>query len=154
MCTCTEDKEPSEFDLANNASVIAYLNMMQAIITRLAGNSVQCKTWCFAIVGALVGLAGATKDLRLLWVIAVPLAAFSVADAFYLAQERKYRDLYNGKIDLIHRGKFKIEHCFVLQAKAGFWNRVGAFFSWSVLGLYAWPVVIVALYLARRHGLI
>jgi hypothetical protein len=31
---------------------IAHLNHMQAIITRLAGNSLQCKTWCLAIVGA------------------------------------------------------------------------------------------------------
>src|SRR5262245_63573738 len=102
MCKCTQDKEPSPFDLANNASVIAYLNMIQAIVTRLAGNSIQCKTWCFAIVGAFVGLAGATKDLRILLAAAIPLAAFSVTDALYLAQERKYRKLFTNPFYWLH----------------------------------------------------
>ena len=36
----------SPLDPAENPAVIAHLNMLQAVITRLAGNSAQCKTWC------------------------------------------------------------------------------------------------------------
>ena len=57
-----EEKPPSAFYPADNAAVIAHLNYLQAIITRLAGNSAQCKTWCLAIVSALFSFAGAFKN--------------------------------------------------------------------------------------------
>ena len=59
-----DDRAPenpaSQLEPANSPAAITHLNMLQAVITRLAGNSAQCKTWCVAIVSALFGLAGAT----------------------------------------------------------------------------------------------
>jgi hypothetical protein len=55
---------PSAFFPADNPAAIAHLNHVQAIIARLAGNSLQCKTWCLAIVGALFGLAGSLEKSR------------------------------------------------------------------------------------------
>jgi len=59
---------------AESPAVIAHLNMLQAVVTRLAGNSAQCKTWCVAIVSALFGFAGATRSGRIAAAAIIPIA--------------------------------------------------------------------------------
>jgi hypothetical protein len=61
----TPDKPGSPLAPAESTAVTAHLNLLQAIITRLAGSSAQRKTWCVTIVSALFGLAGATKSGRI-----------------------------------------------------------------------------------------
>src|SRR5436305_10978591 len=38
-------------------SARAYLTLLQGVITRMAGNSTSCKTWCVTIVSAIFALA-------------------------------------------------------------------------------------------------
>lgn len=74
-----------------------HLKMIQEVIGRLAGNSGQMKRWTLAIVAALLGLA-ATDD-RLLAVVAVYIVlVLAFLDAYYLAQERAYRALYDAAV--------------------------------------------------------
>ena len=89
------DKPDSQLATAGSPAVIAHLNMLQAIIARLAGNSAQCKTWCVAIISALFGLAGATKSRSIAETAIIPILVFGFVDAAYLANEKAYRDLYN-----------------------------------------------------------
>jgi hypothetical protein len=89
------EKPGSPLASAESPTIIAHLNMLQAVVTRLAGNSAQCKTWCVAIVSALFGLAGATKSGRIAVAAIIPILVFGFVDAAYLANERAYRDLYN-----------------------------------------------------------
>src|SRR5215467_10173513 len=91
----TADKPDSPLAPAESTAVTAHLNMLQAIVTRLAGNSAQCKTWCVTIVSALFGLAGATKSGRIAVAAIIPILVFGFVDAAYLANEKAYRDLYN-----------------------------------------------------------
>ena len=42
---------------------IAHLQMIQAIITRLAGNSFMIKRWSVALVAALLALAAASTNM-------------------------------------------------------------------------------------------
>src|SRR4051795_3308307 len=79
----------------NDPAAIEHLKMLQAIITRLAGNSAQCKTWCVTIVSAVVAFAGAMKQERLVALAILPILIFGFLDLAYLANERAYRDLYN-----------------------------------------------------------
>src|SRR6266852_994946 len=79
---------------ADNPAVIAHLNMLQGIITRLANNSASCKTWCLTLVGALVSLAGATHQPGIVQFAAIPVIIFAFLDTRYLAHERAYRPLY------------------------------------------------------------
>ena len=37
----------------NDPAVTSHVNMMQGIISRMAGNSASCKQWCIALVSAL-----------------------------------------------------------------------------------------------------
>jgi hypothetical protein len=76
-------------------AALAHLNMLQAVITRLAGDSAQCKTWWVVIVSALLGLAGATKSGRIAAAAIIPLLVFGSVDAAYLANEKAYCNLHN-----------------------------------------------------------
>lgn len=71
---------------------IKHLEMIQAVITRLANISVLMKGWGVTLVSALMAL-GAAKDgdPRLILVAMVPLISFAVLDAYYLWLERRYR---------------------------------------------------------------
>jgi hypothetical protein len=72
-----------------------HLEFIQAIISRLAGNSFQMKGWNVALATAAVGFAAAKDSKPTLAVLAVvPALAFWFLDAYYLTLETLYRDLY------------------------------------------------------------
>jgi hypothetical protein len=72
-----------------------HLEFIEAIISRLAGNSFQMKTWNVALATAAVGFAAAKDSRPTVAVIAiVPALAFWFLDAYYLGLEELYRSLY------------------------------------------------------------
>ena len=76
-----------------------HLEFIEGIISRLAGNSFQMKGWNVALATAAVGLAAAKDSKPTLAVLAVvPALAFWFLDAYYLALETLYRDLYKKAI--------------------------------------------------------
>jgi hypothetical protein len=138
--------------LALDPAVIAHLSMLQAVVTRLAGNSAQCKTWCVAIVSALFGLAGATKSGRIAAAAIIPIAVFGFVDAAYLANEKAYRDLYNAIVAKIRDGSYGLADRFNLSAPADAGHYIWGLSSWSV-----WPVylgLIVAYVVVLLSGLL
>src|SRR5687767_14756523 len=93
---------------ADNQAVTAHISMLQAIITRLAANSASCKTWCLALVGALLSFAAGTDSPRLAAFAVVPIVMFAFLDSQYLAQERAYRDLFVKVVGKIRDGSYAI----------------------------------------------
>jgi hypothetical protein len=133
-------------------SVIAHLNMLQAVVTRLAGNSAQCKTWCVAIVSALFGLAGATKSGQIAVAAIIPIVVFGFVDAAYLANEKAYRDLYNSVVEKIRNRTYGLADYANLSAPADAGHYLWALSSWSV-----WPVylgLIIAYVVVLLSGLL
>lgn len=122
---------------AESPAAIAHLNMLQAVITRLAGDSARCKTWCVAIVSALFGLAGATKSARIAAIAIIPILVFAFVDAAYLANEKAYRDLYNAIAAKIRGGAYQLADFGDLSAPGDTQHYVSALKSWSV-----WPVYV------------
>ena len=70
--------------------------MVQTIVTRMAGNSAQMKTWAISIVTAVVVFSGLSESPH--WLIGaggcVAVVAFWIMDARYLYLERCYTKLY------------------------------------------------------------
>lgn len=64
----------------------------QAIVTRLASNSVQVKTWCVTAVGALAAVAVNNDRGGLFFVALAILVIFMLLDVQYLWLERRFRD--------------------------------------------------------------
>ncbi len=126
----------SELWPADNSAVTAHISMLQAIIARLATNSASCKTWCLAMVGALLSFAAGTESPRLAAFAIVPIVMFAFLDANYLAQERAYRDLFNAVVDKIRKATYAVTDSFEAKAPLKPGALAAAFRSWSIWPFY------------------
>ena len=62
----------------------------------MSANCTSCKNWLITIVSALFALQLANASLKpYLWISLVPTVLFLVLDAYYLGQEKRFRDLEN-----------------------------------------------------------
>ena len=83
-------------NMGNGAETkIAHLQMIQAVITRMAGNSFMVKGWTVTLVTALFALAAADANRFFVYVAYLPAVMFWVLDAYFLRQERLFRKLYD-----------------------------------------------------------
>jgi hypothetical protein len=73
---------------------LKHLEMLQAVITRMASNSFLVKGWSLTLFSAIL-VAGAKESSSVLWIAIVPVVSFWILDGFFLRQERLYRGLYD-----------------------------------------------------------
>ena len=74
---------------------IQHLEFIQNIINRMNSNSFHIKGWMITILSALLALYANTNNVSYVFVAIIPTTLFWYLDAFYLQQERKFRELYN-----------------------------------------------------------
>ena len=134
---------------ADNPAITAHVNLLQGIITRLANNSVSCKTWCLTLVGALVSLAGATRVPGIITFALVPVVIFGFLDVMYLAQEKAYRDLYKTVVNSIRDGSYELADVYEARSQLKGHHIKDAFLSWSILPVY---LGLIATYLVARFA--
>jgi hypothetical protein len=72
---------------------LAHLQMLQSVISRLAGNSFLLKGWSVTLVSALYALAAAKANIDFVYLTYFPVVMFWGLDAYFLRQERLYRRL-------------------------------------------------------------
>ncbi len=76
-----------------------HLSIIQDTINRVAGNSLQCKTWAMMLFSALaVIILGSGKVISALFTspfVIIMLIVFWSLDAWYLQMERRLITLYN-----------------------------------------------------------
>lgn len=108
-----------------SSAVQKYLDILQAIIGRMAQNSTGCKTWCITLVSAILVLLIENDGSRYLWIATIPVVFFALLDSYYLSLEREIRDQYNGFVKRLHEEKAVVSELFVITVKKGFWRRIG-----------------------------
>lgn len=139
----------------DHPAVMAHISMLQGIINRLAGNSASCKTWCIALVSAMMSLASATKVPSLAVVGIVSVFIFGYLDASYLAQERAFRNLMKSFIQKLRAGKYTHADVFETECKIEGGERWRAFWSWPVAPMYVTLILLaIGLFAAEWFGLI
>jgi hypothetical protein len=117
---------------------IKHLELIQAVITRLAGNSFLIKGWALTLTAAFLGFGVTQDDATLAAAGVLPIIVFWLLDTYYLRAERLFRALY----DEVRKGKIE---AFVMAAtaehfigkpprKEASWK--GAFGSKTLLGFY------------------
>jgi hypothetical protein len=75
---------------------VKHLELIQAVITRMAGNSALIKGWSVTLSSALIGWAAANNaHIEYAALGLFPPVFFAVLDGFYLRQERLFRRLYD-----------------------------------------------------------
>ncbi len=113
--------------------------MLQGVVTRQAGNSASCKTWCVSLVSALAVVAASTSKANLLIVAAVPIIIFAALDVYYLTLERRFRDRYISFSRKLQLGTATLDDVFADAPGAK--TRAPALISFSIwpfyLGLWA-----------------
>ena len=78
--------------------VEAHLQMVQDVISRLAGQSTTVKGWSITVTGALLGYGASTGSAALALIAAWAVVAFAALDAYYLSLERAYRAHYEAAV--------------------------------------------------------
>ncbi len=75
---------------------LAYLQMIQSVIVRMANNSFLIKGWSVTLIVALFALAAADDINEVFVYLAyVPAIMFWALDTYFLRQERLFRKLYD-----------------------------------------------------------
>ena len=73
---------------------IKHLEFIQAAISRLANTSSIIKGWTLTVVTAIFAAAAARTSWQIALVAMLPVVVFWLLDAFFLQNERAYRELY------------------------------------------------------------
>jgi len=127
----------------------SHLGTLQAIITRMATNSANAKSWCVGLVSAIAVMVADKGRPDYIWIASVPIVLFFALDAYYLGLERLFRDLYNDFIRKLHAGAASIEDIFigtpgggrqVLRAAA---QSAGSFSIWPFYSLLVFMLLLV-----------
>ena len=71
------------------------IDLIQAVITRMAQNSFYMKGWCITLVAAIFSLSDGAAREHVYLPLAIMVMAFWGLDAYYLRQEKAYRMLYD-----------------------------------------------------------
>ena len=103
------------FSDSHSDAVIAHLNIVQGVISRMARNSAICKTWCVTLVAAILVLVARTDTPIYALIALVPTALFLFLDSFYLGLERGFRKSYNSFVDKLHSGGIAPKDLYVVS---------------------------------------
>ncbi len=78
-----------------DADRIKHMEMIQAVVGRLAGNSFLVKGWSITVTGVFLGFALDRDNSGLAVAAILPILIFWALDAYYLRSERLFRALYD-----------------------------------------------------------
>lgn len=129
----------------DSPEMVEHLKMVQGIVTRMADNSAQMKTWAVSLVTATLAFSGLSDDPH--WLIGaggcVPVIAFWTMDARYLHLERCYIKLHAEIVAGASIEPFDLNYRPQAAAVDSVWKIAR---SWSVCTFYgSLLVVMVAL---------
>lgn len=130
---------------------VKHLEMLQAVISRVAGQGATVKNYCITLVTAIGGFAVTLEkpNAALLGLLAITI--FWLLDARYLFIERKFRD----EFDEVRLGDWGIQPTFEIRPKGKiFCPYVCSLFSWSIFGFYGLMTLLLvfAYYIEVCYG--
>lgn len=125
-----------------------YLQFLQNNIARMNTNSCQTKSWCIAIVAALLAIFAETKNFLFALICIVPVILFCILDTLYLQQEHKFVGMYNDYVkgEATKTETYKMPIRNYERGIKGFFK---AFRSWSIMLVYPallFSVLLIFLY--------
>jgi|AraplaDrversion2_2_1032049.scaffolds.fasta_scaffold106570_2 hypothetical protein len=131
---------------------VKHLEMVQSLVTRMAGYGVSLKNYCITVVTAVLGFSFTLQRPAVAALALLPLIAFALLDAQYLRVERRFRALF----DEIRRQDWDTPPTFEINLKAAPAVPYAlALRSWSILSFYgplALGVVIAVIGARYAYG--
>ena len=132
----------------DSPSVQSYVAILQGVITRMASNSASAKSWCVALVSAIVVIIADKGNPAYVWVALVPIVLFCFLDAYYLGLENRFCGEYSSFIRKLHGGTATIEDVFIIAPGGGrvvLRSAAAATLSLSIWPFYGLLVVMLLL---------
>lgn len=118
-----------------NEKKIKHLELIQAIVNRMANSSFLIKGWCVTLVAAILALANKDMNRGFVVIVFVPILLFWFLDAYFLNQEKRFRDLYN---EVRLKDEDKID--FSMNTENSFEKFVKTIFSATLIPFYGFMV--------------
>jgi len=129
--------------IKNHESVIAYLEFLQNVISRMGGNSANIKALIAVVYTIFITILIAIKELKGYWWVGLIITFVGlVMDTYYLAFERMYRKRYNKFVDKLNKGMIDEKEIYNMNPKSTdlkyevFAVMLEAVRSFSVIGFY------------------
>ena|SRR3990167_1715937 len=72
-----------------------HLEFIQNAINRMASNSFILKGWSVTLITGIIALSLTTSTTKFIYLAYIPTLAFWGLDAYYLRQEKLFRELYD-----------------------------------------------------------
>ena len=132
-------------EVDHTSELTKHLDMIQGVVSRMAGDSAAMKRYCIVAVAVGVAVYKTIDDPWAVVALVVMVLVFWGLDARYLQQEKWFRDLYDQARSEPpdRRPDFRLTPDQALREGASFWGRV---FKWSTAGLYLPLEVLLILF--------
>lgn len=125
---------------------LKHLDMIEAIIERMAKNCFQLKGWTMTLVAAVVALASQSSDKRFIVLAFIPILGFWILDSFYLQQERKYKLLYKNVTEKLEGDiDFNLDNSLVTGSVAEMKRLCFFKCMFSVTEFWFYPLIAIAI---------
>src|SRR5215212_5731472 len=102
-------RSPQHFEEAE----LKHLEFIQGVIARLANNSFLLKGWSVTLVAAILALTVQDPGFYTMFLALFPALVFWGLDAFYLGQERHFREMHKdaraGEIEVLSMDPYGYE---------------------------------------------
>jgi hypothetical protein len=119
-----------------------HLKIIQGVINRMAQVSFVLKGWNVTLVVAILGFAAKSADVSLSLFALLPAVAFWGLDAYYLRQEKLFRELYARVIG--SKGeeipKFSMDTSICNASVPTWWRML---FNPTIIALHGSVIVII-----------
>lgn len=127
--------------------LIEEIKIIQDIIKRMASNSFSVKTWTITLVVITLILRG---DSNHAYIAFLPLFAFWFLDAYYLQQERLFREVYKWTIKYRPENDDKIFELNPQNFKDKIESIFNTMFSISILPFYGSIFFLLVLFICFK----
>ena len=105
-------------DLKNHQSVVAYLEFLQNVISRMGGNSANIKALIAVVYTIFITILIAIKELKAYWWVGLIIAFVGmIMDTYYLAFERMYRKRYNNFVKKLNENQIDEKEIYNMNPK-------------------------------------
>lgn len=139
-------------DLKDHPSVVAYLEFLQNVISRMGGNSANIKALIAVVYTIFITILIAIKELKGYWWVGLIIALVGmIMDTYYLAFERMYRKRYNNFVKKLNENQIDEKEIYNMNPKNTdlkyevFAVMLEAVKSFSVIGFYILFICITIL---------
>lgn len=138
---------------AECSSVQTHVQIMQAVIRRMAKNSSACKLQCIVTVATSLILVAQIERPEYIWITLLLTFIFLILDIRYLTLEQRFRDSYKSFVKKLAKGRLtrcdlyivkpssKPRTCFRSLGSFSIWLFYGAIF---IMILVAWYLIYAA----------